>query len=93
MKQWRWGYRTRQTYWLLGQVWATDRNIATYYIELPSIAGDTDGVRNVHLYATEHGDGIGVLHAVNTGPVNRRYGLAAFDALYHLRALLKVDKG
>jgi len=34
-----------------------------------------EGCVNVHLDATEHGDGIVFLHAVKEGPVNRSYGL------------------
>jgi DNA mismatch repair protein MutS len=33
-------------------------------------------VRNVHLDATEHGDGVVFLHTVKPGPANRSYGLA-----------------
>jgi DNA mismatch repair protein MutS len=34
-----------------------------------------DGCANVHLDATEHGEGIVFLHAVKDGPANRSYGL------------------
>jgi DNA mismatch repair protein MutS len=34
-----------------------------------------DGCVNVHLDATEHGDGLVFLHAVKDGPANRSYGL------------------
>jgi DNA mismatch repair protein MutS len=34
-----------------------------------------EGCVNVHLDATEHGDGIVFLHAVREGPANRSYGL------------------
>ena len=38
-------------------------------------ATEVDGCVNVHLDATEHGDGIVFLHAVKDGPANRSYGL------------------
>ncbi len=78
--------RGTSTYDGLALAWATARHIATkvraftlfatHYFELTSMADDTDGVRNVHLDATEHGDGIVFLHAVKPGPANRSYGLA-----------------
>ena len=48
---------------------------ATHYFELTSLAGEVEGCANVHLDATEHGDGIVFLHAVKDGPANRSYGL------------------
>jgi DNA mismatch repair protein MutS len=48
---------------------------ATHYFELTSLATEVDGCVNVHLDATEHGDGIVFLHAVKEGPANRSYGL------------------
>ncbi len=48
---------------------------ATHYFELTSLATEIDGCVNVHLDATEHGDGIVFLHAVKDGPANRSYGL------------------
>jgi DNA mismatch repair protein MutS len=48
---------------------------ATHYFELTALAGEVDGCVNVHLDATEHGDGIVFLHAVREGPANRSYGL------------------
>jgi DNA mismatch repair protein MutS len=78
--------RGTSTYDGLALAWATARHIATkvraftlfatHYFELTSMADDTEGVRNVHLDATEHGDGIVFLHAVKPGPANRSYGLA-----------------
>lgn len=78
--------RGTSTYDGLALAWATARHIATkvraftlfatHYFELTAMAEDTDGVRNVHLDATEHGDGIVFLHAVKPGPANRSYGLA-----------------
>jgi len=48
---------------------------ATHYFELTTLASEVEGCVNVHLDATEHGDGIVFLHAVKEGPANRSYGL------------------
>ena len=48
---------------------------ATHYFELTSLATEVEGCANVHLDATEHGDGIVFLHAVKEGPASRSYGL------------------
>jgi DNA mismatch repair protein MutS len=69
----------------LSLAWAMARHIATrlksftlfatHYFELTSLATEVEGCANVHLDATEHGDGIVFLHAVKDGPANRSYGL------------------
>jgi DNA mismatch repair protein MutS len=48
---------------------------ATHYFELTTLASEIEGCANVHLDATEHGDGIVFLHAVKDGPASRSYGL------------------
>ena len=48
---------------------------ATHYFELTSLADTLDGVANVHLSATEHGERIVFLHSVEEGPANQSYGL------------------
>ncbi|MGA1731150.1 MAG: DNA mismatch repair protein MutS, partial [Steroidobacteraceae bacterium] len=48
---------------------------ATHYFELTSLAEEIEGVDNVHLDATEHGEGLVFLHAVKPGPASRSYGL------------------
>jgi DNA mismatch repair protein MutS len=48
---------------------------ATHYFELTALASEVEACVNVHLDATEHGDGIVFLHAVREGPANRSYGL------------------
>ena len=48
---------------------------ATHYFELTTLAQEIEGCANVHLDATEHGEGIVFLHAVKEGPANRSYGL------------------
>ena len=48
---------------------------ATHYFELTELADVIPSVANVHLDATEHGDGIVFLHAVKPGPASRSYGL------------------
>jgi DNA mismatch repair protein MutS len=69
----------------LSLAWAVARDIArrvraftlfaTHYFELTTLAAEAEGCANVHLDATEHGDGIVFLHAVKDGPANRSYGL------------------
>jgi DNA mismatch repair protein MutS len=48
---------------------------ATHYFELTTLAREVEGCVNVHLDATEHGEGIVFLHAVKEGPASRSYGL------------------
>src|SRR6201996_8721202 len=48
---------------------------ATHYFELTTLAIEVESCANVHLDATEHGDGIVFLHAIKEGPANRSYGL------------------
>jgi len=69
----------------LSLAWAIARHIATrlksftlfatHYFELTTLASEVEGCMNVHLDATEHGDGIVFLHAVKEGPASRSYGL------------------
>jgi DNA mismatch repair protein MutS len=69
----------------LSLAWAMARDIATrvrsftlfatHYFELTTLAAEVEGCANVHLDATEHGEGIVFLHAVKDGPANRSYGL------------------
>jgi DNA mismatch repair protein MutS len=77
--------RGTSTYDGLSLAWAMARDIATrvraftlfatHYFELTTLAAEVEGCANVHLDATEHGDGIVFLHAVKEGPANRSYGL------------------
>jgi DNA mismatch repair protein MutS len=48
---------------------------ATHYFELTKLAEDLAGVENVHLDATEHGDGIVFLHNIQRGPASKSFGL------------------
>ncbi|MGH8197525.1 MAG: DNA mismatch repair protein MutS [Steroidobacteraceae bacterium] len=48
---------------------------ATHYFELTELAEELPEVANVHLDASEHGDGIVFLHAVKPGPASKSYGL------------------
>ncbi|HYE36972.1 DNA mismatch repair protein MutS [Methylocaldum sp.] len=48
---------------------------ATHYFELITLPEECPAVRNVHLDAVEHGDGVVFLHAVKNGPANQSYGL------------------
>jgi DNA mismatch repair protein MutS len=69
----------------LSLAWAMARHIATrlksftlfatHYFELTTLATEVEGCANVHLDATEHGEGIVFMHAVKEGPANRSYGL------------------
>src|SRR6266513_1585015 len=69
----------------LSLAWAMARDIATrvraftlfatHYFELTTLAAEVEGCANVHLDATEHGEGIVFLHAVKDGPADRSYGL------------------
>lgn len=48
---------------------------ATHYFELTKLADDLDGVANVHLDATEHGEDIVFLHNIKSGPASKSFGL------------------
>ena len=48
---------------------------ATHYFELTALADQFPAIRNVHLNATEHDNGIVFLHSVEDGPANQSYGL------------------
>ena len=48
---------------------------ATHYFELTSLADELDDCENLHLDATEHGDGLIFLHRIKAGPANQSYGL------------------
>ncbi|MGA1770556.1 MAG: MutS-related protein, partial [Steroidobacteraceae bacterium] len=77
--------RGTSTYDGLSLAWAAASHIArrvraltlfaTHYFELTSLAEEIEGVDNVHLDATEHGEGLVFLHAVKPGPASRSYGL------------------
>ena len=69
----------------LSLAWAVARHMArgvraftlfaTHYFELTALAQEIQGVANVHLDATEHGDDLVFLHAVRPGPASQSYGL------------------
>jgi DNA mismatch repair protein MutS len=77
--------RGTSTYDGLSLAWATAVELAsklramtlfaTHYFELTQLAGDYEGIANVHLAAVEHGDQIVFLHSVRQGPANQSYGL------------------
>lgn len=48
---------------------------ATHYFELTTLAEEILNIINVHLDATEHGEQIIFLHAVQPGPANQSYGI------------------
>lgn len=49
---------------------------ATHYFELTALPENLEGVVNVHLNATEHGESIAFMHSVQDGPASKSYGLA-----------------
>lgn len=49
---------------------------ATHYFELTELAGQIEGVHNLHLDAIEHGDEIAFMHSVQEGAASQSYGLA-----------------
>ncbi len=77
--------RGTSTYDGLSLAWACASHIArrvgaftlfaTHYFELTALAGEVEGVANVHLDATEHGEQLVFLHAVQEGPASRSFGL------------------
>jgi DNA mismatch repair protein MutS len=77
--------RGTSTYDGLSLAWACASHIArtiraftlfaTHYFELTGLADGIAEVANVHLDATEHGEGIVFLHAVKPGPASKSYGL------------------
>ena len=48
---------------------------ASHYFELTQLAGQIDGVANVHLDAVEHNDNIIFMHAVQEGAASKSFGL------------------
>ena len=48
---------------------------ATHYFELTALAGQSDGVANIHFDAVEHHDRIVFLRTCKEGPTDRSYGL------------------
>jgi DNA mismatch repair protein MutS len=66
---------------------------ATHYFELTSLAIEVEGCANVHLDATEHGDGIVFLHAVKEGPASRSYGLQVAQLAGVPRAVIGQARG
>jgi DNA mismatch repair protein MutS len=87
----------------LSLAWAMARDIATrvraftlfatHYFELTTLAAEVEGCANVHLDATEHGDGIVFLHAVRDGPANRSYGLQVAQLAGVPRAVIAAAQG
>ena len=48
---------------------------ATHYFELTRLPEQHSGMVNLHVSATEHGDSVVFLHAIEEGPANRSYGI------------------
>ena len=47
----------------------------THYFELTRLPEQHPGMVNLHVSATEHGDSVVFLHAIEEGPANRSYGI------------------
>ncbi len=87
----------------LSLAWACARHLAdkvraytlfaTHYFELTQLPDETSGVANVHLNATEHGDSIVFLHAVQEGPANQSYGLQVAQLAGVPRDVITLAKG
>ena len=48
---------------------------ATHYFEMTALPEHMEGVANIHLTATEHGDSIVFMHRIEAGPASQSYGL------------------
>jgi DNA mismatch repair protein MutS len=48
---------------------------ATHYFEMTALPDHMEGVANIHLTATEHGDTIVFMHRIEAGPASQSYGL------------------
>ena len=48
---------------------------ATHYFEMTALPDHAEGVANIHLTATEHGDNIVFMHRIEAGPASQSYGL------------------
>ncbi|MGO3056748.1 MAG: DNA mismatch repair protein MutS [Halomonas sp.] len=48
---------------------------ATHYFEMTALPDQAEGVANIHLTATEHGDSIVFMHRIEAGPASQSYGL------------------
>ncbi|MFN7550953.1 MAG: DNA mismatch repair protein MutS [Pseudomonadota bacterium] len=66
---------------------------ATHYFELTALAGQVDGVANVHLDAIEHGESLVFLHAVKDGPADRSFGLQVAALAGVPRAVIVQARG
>ena len=66
---------------------------ATHYFELTELADEISSIANVHLDATEHGDGIVFLHAVKPGPASRSYGLQVAQKAGVPRDVIETARG
>ena len=87
----------------LSLAWACARHLAdqvqaftlfaTHYFELTQLPEETSGVANVHLNATEHGDSIVFLHAVQEGPASQSYGLQVAQLAGVPRDVIQLAKG
>ena len=66
---------------------------ATHYFELTELADEIPSIANVHLDATEHGDGIVFLHAVKPGPASRSYGLQVAQKAGVPRDVIETARG
>ncbi|MFG6667270.1 DNA mismatch repair protein MutS [Halomonas sp. HNIBRBA4712] len=64
--------------WASAEQLATTRALtlfATHYFEMTALPEQAEGVANIHLTATEHGDTIVFMHRIEAGPASQSYGL------------------
>lgn len=66
---------------------------ATHYFELTELAGNGNGIHNLHLDAVEHGDKLVFMHAVKEGPANRSFGLQVAALAGLPKPALKAARG
>ncbi len=69
---------------------------ATHYFEITELPAQLEGVKNIHLDATEHNDDVVFLHNIQTGPASKSYGLQVAklagipsDVLKHAKTQLR----
>ncbi len=65
---------------------------ATHYFEITQLPEQLDGVKNVHLAATETSTGIAFLHEVQAGPASRSYGIQVAQKAGLPAAVIKQAK-
>ncbi len=65
---------------------------ATHYFELTTLAEKNLSVKNIHFSATEYGEKIVFLHAVNEGAASQSYGIQVAQLAGLPRAVIQLAK-